>query len=73
MPTAKRVIVDQGVLKGFLYNTAVAKRAGVKSTGNASRGGFDGLPGIGPHNFFMAAGRGQVRRHHHGHQDGAPG
>jgi PmbA protein len=56
VPTGKRVIVDQGVLKGFLYNTAVAKRAGVKSTGNASRGGFDGLPGIGPHNFFMAAG-----------------
>ena len=56
VPTGKRVIVDQGVLKGFLYNTAVARRAGVKSTGNASRGGFDGLPGIGPHNFHMAAG-----------------
>ena len=34
----------------------MAKRAGVKSTGNASRGGFTGLPGIGPHSFFMAAG-----------------
>lgn len=56
VPTQKRVIVDKGVLRGFLYNTAVAKRAGVKSTGNASRGGFGGLPGIGPHNFFMAAG-----------------
>jgi PmbA protein len=56
VPTEKRVIVDRGVLKAFLYNTAVAKRAGVKSTGNASRGGFEGLPGIGPHNFFMAAG-----------------
>ena len=39
-----------------MYNTAVAKRAGVKSTGNASRGGFDSLPGIGPHNFYLAAG-----------------
>ena len=56
MPTEKRVIVDRGVLKAFLYNTAVAKRAGVESTGNASRGGFESLPGIGPHNFFMAAG-----------------
>jgi PmbA protein len=56
VPTQKRVIVERGVLRGFLYNTAVAKRAGVKSTGNASRGGFDGLPGIGPHNFTMAAG-----------------
>ena len=56
VPTGRRVIVDQGVLKGFLYNTAVSKRAGVKSTGNASRDGFTSLPGIGPHNFFMAAG-----------------
>ena len=54
--TQKRVIIEKGVLKGFLYNTIVAKRAGVKSTGNASRGGFTGLPGIGPHNFYMAAG-----------------
>ncbi len=56
VPTQKRVIVDKGVLKGFMYNTAVAKRAGVRSTGNASRGGFDSLPGIGPHNFYLAAG-----------------
>jgi PmbA protein len=56
VPTQKRLIVDRGVLKGFLYNTSVAKRAGVRSTGNASRGGFTSLPGIGPHSFYMAAG-----------------
>ena len=57
VPTQKRTILDKGVLKGFLYNTIVAKRAGLKSTGNASRGGFTSLPGIGPHNFYMAAGQ----------------
>jgi len=56
VPTQKRIIVEKGVLRGFLYNTIVAKRAGVQSTGNASRGGFTSLPGIGPHNFFMSAG-----------------
>ena len=56
VPTQKRIIVDKGVLAGYMYNAGVAKRAGVKSTGNASRGGFGSLPGIGPHNFFMAAG-----------------
>jgi len=56
VPTQKQIIVDRGVLKGFLYNTIVAKRAGVKSTGNAARGGFTSLPGIGAHNFYMAAG-----------------
>jgi len=56
VPTQRRIIVDKGVLKGFMYNTIVGKRAGVKSTGNASRGGFSSLPGIGAHNFYMAAG-----------------
>lgn len=56
VPTQKRIIIDKGVLKGFMYNTIVAKRAGVQSTGNASRGGFTSLPGIGPHNFYIAAG-----------------
>lgn len=54
--TQKRTIVDKGVLKGFMYNTIVAKRAGVRSTGNASRRGFTSLPGIGAHQFFLAAG-----------------
>ncbi len=56
VPTQKRMIVEKGVLKGFMYNTIVASRAGVESTGNASRRGFTALPGIGAHNFFMAAG-----------------
>jgi len=55
--TQKRIIVDKGVLKSFMYNTIIAKRAGVKTTGNASRGGFTDLPGIGPHQFYMAAGQ----------------
>ena len=54
VPTQRRVIVDKGILRGFMYNTIVAKRAGVESTGNASRRGFTSLPGIGPHNFFLA-------------------
>ncbi|MGB2845039.1 MAG: TldD/PmbA family protein [Candidatus Aminicenantaceae bacterium] len=57
VPTQKRIIIDKGVLKGFMYNTTTAKRAGVKSTGNASRGGFTSLPGISAHNFYMATGK----------------
>jgi len=56
VPTQKRVIVENGVLKGFLYNTYAARRAGVKSTGNATRAGFTSLPGIGPHNFYLMSG-----------------
>ncbi len=57
VPTLRRPVVENGILKGFLYNCYAARRAGVKSTGNASRGGFDSLPGIGPHNFYIAAGK----------------
>jgi len=56
VPTQRRTIIDRGVLQGFMYNTSVASRAGVESTGNASRGGFSSLPGIGPHNFYVEAG-----------------
>ncbi len=56
VPTAKRMLVEKGVLRSFLYNTQVAARAGVQTTGNASRGGYTSLPGIGTHNLYLAAG-----------------
>jgi len=56
VPTQRRTIIDRGVLQGFMYNTMVASRAGVESTGNAARGGFSSLPGIGPHAFYVEAG-----------------
>ncbi len=56
VPVSKRTLVEEGVLKGFLYNTYAARRAGTESTGNASRGGFSSLPGIGTHNLYLKAG-----------------
>lgn len=56
VPTQKRTLVENGVLKGFIYNTSAAKRAGTESTGNASRGGFTQLPGIGTHNISVNPG-----------------
>jgi len=54
--TSRKLIVDKGVLKGYFYNTYSAAKAGKSSTGNATRGGYSSLPGIGPTNFFMLAG-----------------
>ena len=56
VPTQKRTLVEKGVLKSFIYNTSSANRAGTESTGNASRGGFTRLPGIGTHNVFVESG-----------------
>ncbi len=37
VPRRRTVLVEKGVLKGFLYNTYTARRDKVESTGNASR------------------------------------
>ena len=57
VPTMRNVLVEKGVLSSFIYNVKAAKRAGVVSTGNASRGGFDSLPGIGTHNIIIEPGK----------------
>ena len=41
VPTSEKVLIDKGVLKTLLYDLTTAKKAGVKSTGNAARGYAD--------------------------------
>ncbi len=55
VPTARNLIFDGGTCRSFVYNTYSARRAGVKSTGNAARG-YDSPPGIGYHNLYLEAG-----------------
>jgi len=43
----RNVLIEDGVLRGFLYDTVSARRAGTVSTGSAVRGGFAGTPGAG--------------------------
>lgn len=43
----RNVLIDAGVLRGFVYDTVSARRAGTVSTGSAVRGGFAGTPGAG--------------------------
>ena len=56
VPTKRNILVENGVLKSFIYNTAAANRAGTKSTGNASRGGYASMPGIGVFNISIEPG-----------------
>jgi PmbA protein len=50
------LLVDQGVVKGFLYDTEYAARMGAVSTGNSARSGVKGLPHLGSSNFFIENG-----------------
>ena len=43
----RNVLIDDGVLRQFVHNSYSARRAGTVSTGNATRGGFAGTPGVG--------------------------
>jgi PmbA protein len=55
IPTRRTVVIENGVLKSYLLNTYTAKKLGLETTGNASRG-LAGTPGIGPGNYFLQAG-----------------
>lgn len=57
VPTMRNILIENGVLKSFIYNVRAAKRAGIKSTGNASRGSFSSLPAIGVHNLVISSGK----------------
>ena len=52
----RNVLIDAGVLQGFLYDTVSGSRAGVASTGSAVRGGYAGTPGPGCRALTLAPG-----------------
>jgi PmbA protein len=43
----RNVLIENGVLQQFVHNSYSARRAGIVSTGNATRGGFASTPGVG--------------------------
>jgi PmbA protein len=53
VPTRMKNPVSEGILTGFLHNTYTAKKEGVSSTGNASRGSFKNLPAISVTNLYI--------------------
>lgn len=56
VPHRRNVLVEQGVLKGYLYDLKTAAQSGVESTGNGSRGLFN-PPHPEPANLMLAPGQ----------------
>jgi PmbA protein len=50
------LLVDEGVLLGYLYDTRSARKDGLVTTGNSVRSGVKGLPHPGVTNFFIENG-----------------
>ena len=55
LPSRRTVVVENGVLRSYLLNTYTARKLGVKSTHNASRG-LAGTPGVGCGNLYLEPG-----------------
>ena len=56
VPTRRTELIAGGILTGLLHNTYTARRGGTVSTGNARRGGYRSVPGVGTTNFYVEAG-----------------
>jgi len=55
LPSRRTVVLENGVLRNYMLNTYAARKLGMKSTHNASRG-LAGAPGIGPGNLYLEPG-----------------
>jgi PmbA protein len=56
VPSSRSVLVENGILRGYLYNTYTAAKDGVASTGNGVRASYKGGPEVGTTNFFLEPG-----------------
>ncbi len=55
VPTRRTVVIENGVLKSYLLNTYTARKLGLRTTGNASRG-LAGNAGVGNGNLYIERG-----------------
>ena len=53
----RNVLIGDGVLRGFVYDTVSGRRAGKSSTGSAVRGGFAGTPSPGCRALLLSPGQ----------------
>lgn len=49
-------VIDKGILKTYLHNLKTAKKDGVETTGNASKGSYKSSIDISPTNFYVEKG-----------------
>ena len=55
-PTHEKNLIENGEFKTLLYNMKTAAVAGKKTTGNASKAGYDAPVGIRPFTMYLAGG-----------------
>lgn len=58
VPGEATTVVEKGVLKSLLHNLKTARKAGCRTTGNASKAGAASPVGVAASNFFICPGEG---------------
>ncbi|MBI5167543.1 MAG: TldD/PmbA family protein [candidate division NC10 bacterium] len=56
VPSQRTVLLERGVLQGFLHNSYTAAKEGRASTGNARRRSYQIPPEVGPSNIYLEPG-----------------
>ena len=56
VPTEKKAVIEQGVLKTLLYDLTTAAKAGKNSTGNGQRKSYASPVSIDPYSFYLVGG-----------------
>lgn len=51
-----KAVIEAGTLKTLLHNLKTARKAGVKTTGNAAKAGYAGSVRVAPTNFYLKPG-----------------
>jgi PmbA protein len=59
LPTRRKLLVEDGVLRSWLLDSYSARKLGLASTGNASRSAAS-APGVGPTNLWLEPGEGSL-------------
>ena len=63
-PTQETVLIEKGILKGYLSDKLSARLMGIADTGNGRRESYEHIPMPRMTNTYMLAGRGRSRGHH---------
>ncbi|MCR4419657.1 MAG: TldD/PmbA family protein [Clostridia bacterium] len=56
VPCRRNLLLEAGIVSNFMHNSYTAARAGEETTGNAARGSFRSLPGVGTTNCYLQPG-----------------
>ncbi len=55
--TFTKAVIENGRLTTLLHNLKTARKAGVKTTGNAAKAGYAGAVNVSPSNFYLKPGK----------------